>query len=122
MKIIIILNVFNFNVLVLKAIGLLETKEFPVTFATIGPSVLIVFFLHKWIGRLACLRIDKHARLRLEILNLKIRGQYIFRQLLLQLLFNFLTESLVNLLVLWVEFSQNYQFKTSNNSGFGQFQ
>lgn len=77
-EIIIVLNVFNFNVLILKTIGLLKTKQFSVTLATICSSVFIVFFLHKWIGGLTCLWIYKHACLGLKVLNLKIRCQNIF--------------------------------------------
>jgi hypothetical protein len=73
MEIIIILNVLNFHMLILEAIGLLETKQFSVTFTTIGSSIFIVFFLHKWIGGLACLWINEHTSLGLEILNLKVR-------------------------------------------------
>lgn len=100
MEIIIVLNVLNFNVLILKAIGLLEAIKFSITFTTICSSIFIIFFLHKWVSCLSCLWINKHTRLWLKVFNLKIRSQNIFCQLLLKFFFNFLPKSLMDQLIL----------------------
>ena len=76
-EIIIVLNVFNLNMLVLETVGLLKTKEFSVTLATICSSIFIIFFLHKWVSGLTCLRIYEHASLWLKVFNLEIRSQNI---------------------------------------------
>jgi hypothetical protein len=78
MEIIIVLDVFNLNMLVLETVRLLKTKEFSVTLAAICSSIFIIFFLHKWVSRLTCLRIYEHTSLRLKVFNLEIRSQNIF--------------------------------------------
>jgi hypothetical protein len=77
MEIIIVLNVFNFNMLVLETVWLLKTKEFSVTLTAISPSIFIILFLHKRICRLTCLWIYEHTGLWLKVLNLEIWSQNI---------------------------------------------
>lgn len=80
-----------------------------------APHVLLVHVLF-------LILVQEHIRLRLKVLYAKVGSQDIFSKLLLQFLFDFLTKSLVHLVVVGVKLSQNHYLKASDNSLLGQFQ
>lgn len=92
----------------------LQTEQISISVATLEWLIAIFLpyvLLHAWILVL----IQKHAGLRLEVFNTKIRSQYVFCQLLLQFLFNFLAKSLMNQRIIRIELCQHYNFEASNN-------
>lgn len=99
----------------------LQTKQITITI-TAFEGFVTVFFPYILLNAVLLILIQKRARLRLEILNTEIWCQYIFCELLLQLLFDLLSKSLVHKRILGVKLGEDDYLKTPDNPLFCQFQ
>ena len=75
---------------------------------------------HQRVRRLAGVWVYENT-LWLKVVNTEVRGQNVLGKLLLKLFLDFLAEHQVDLGVFGVEFGQNYQFETTDNSGLSKF-
>ena len=82
-------------------VSFLETDEVTVTMAAVALLGLLVI-CEIWVSGCSSMMVDKHARLRLEVLYAEVWSQNVLRELLLQLLLDFLPKSQVNLCIFWV--------------------
>lgn len=98
----------------------LETEEVSITSAAVVPLIILLVLVLRNRIRLLLTNI-KHVSLRLKVFNAEIRSQNVLGQLLLELLFDFLSESLVHKSVIWIKFCQDYHFEASNDPLFLEF-